>query len=163
MGMVVEKDNTHIVIKIEDVLKYLEDPEQTALEEMIAKIKRGRENDHKRPVNHYYVCNTDEPYAEVVHGVIMGGESVKNGTVSCSATNDNRFNNDNNPNKSNTKCNANYYVGAEELAKSLNCCTAAAYKFIREMNDELAREGYCVFSGRVPKSYVQKKYYGIDI
>lgn len=77
MAKVVEKDNTHIVIKREDVLKYLEEPEQVALEDMIAKIIQGRAKDQKPPVNHYYICNKDEPYAEVVHGIILGGEAVK--------------------------------------------------------------------------------------
>lgn len=72
-----EKVNTHIVIKKEDVLKYLEEPEQIALENMLLKISEGRAGDKKRPVNNYYICNTDEPYAEVVHGVIAGGEAGK--------------------------------------------------------------------------------------
>lgn len=73
-----KKVDTHIVIKIEDVLKYLEEPEQVALDNMIAKIMRGHSIDHKCPVNHYYICNKDEPYAEIVNGVIMGGEAAKN-------------------------------------------------------------------------------------
>lgn len=55
-----------------------------------------------------------------------------------------------------------YYIGSAELAKLLNCSTANAYKAIREMNDELAREGFRVFPGRIPKAYLQKKYYGLD-
>lgn len=75
MENVKEKIDTHIVIKKEDALKYLEEAEQVALEDMIAKIIQGRAEDHKSPVNQYYICNKDEPYAEVVHGVIMGGEA----------------------------------------------------------------------------------------
>lgn len=77
-----ERNDTHIVIKKEDVLKYLEEPEQIALEEMLYRISRSRTEDNKNPFNKYYVVNKDEPYAEVVHGVIMGGEAVKNGQVS---------------------------------------------------------------------------------
>ena len=73
-----EKVDTHIVIKTEDVLKYLEEPERVALDNMIGKIMRGRSIDHKCPANHYYICNKDEPYADTVKGVIMGGETVKN-------------------------------------------------------------------------------------
>ena len=76
-----ERNDTHIVIKKEDVLKYLEEPEQIALEEMLYRISRSRAEDNKNPFNKYYVVNKDEPYAEVVHGVIMGGEAVKNGQV----------------------------------------------------------------------------------
>ena len=38
---------------------------------------RGREEDGKKRLNSYYVVNKDEPYAEVVRGVIMGGEAAK--------------------------------------------------------------------------------------
>ena len=72
-----EKVNTHVVIKREDILKYLEEPEQIALEEMLNKITRSRAKDNKKPTNNYYVVNKDEPYAEVVHGIIIGGEAVK--------------------------------------------------------------------------------------
>lgn len=71
-----EKENTHVVIKREDILKYLEESEQIALEEMLNKIIRGRTKDNKKPINNYYVVNKDEPYAEVVHGIIIGGEAV---------------------------------------------------------------------------------------
>lgn len=56
-----------------------------------------------------------------------------------------------------------YYIGSAELAKLLNCSIANAYKAIREMNEELAREGFRVFPGRIPKAYLQKKYYGIHL
>lgn len=73
----IEKVDTHIVIKKDDALKYLEKPEQIALEEMLNKISNGRAKDRKKPVNHYYICNEDEPYADIVRGVILGGEGVK--------------------------------------------------------------------------------------
>lgn len=71
------KVNTHIVIKRADALKYLTEVEYQTLEEMQNTIIRGRAKDHKKPINNYYVCNTDEPYAEVVHGIIIGEEAVK--------------------------------------------------------------------------------------
>ena len=72
-----EKANTHIVIKKEDALKYLTEFEYQNLEQMLCTISKGRSEDGKRPFNSYYICNTDEPYAEVIHGVIIGGEAVK--------------------------------------------------------------------------------------
>jgi hypothetical protein len=71
------KVNTHIVIKREDALKYLSEVEYQTLEELQNTISRGREKDQKKPFNSYYVCNTDEPYAEMVRGVIIGGEYAK--------------------------------------------------------------------------------------
>lgn len=72
-----DKVNTHIVIKREDATKYLTVMEYKALEEIQNVIIRGRARDHKKPINNYYICNMDEPYAEVIHGVIIGGEAVK--------------------------------------------------------------------------------------
>ena len=72
-----KKENTHIVIKREDALKYLTEVEYQTLEEFMNIIIRGRAKDHKKPINNYYICNTDEPYAELVHGVIIGGETTK--------------------------------------------------------------------------------------
>ena len=71
------KINTHIVIKREDALKYLTEVEYKTLEELQNIIIRGRAKEHKKPINRYYICNTDEPYAEMVKGVIVGGEYVK--------------------------------------------------------------------------------------
>lgn len=67
---------SHIVIKHEDVLKYLSAQEQQQLDGMLETIATGREKDGKEPVNTYYICNTDEPYANFVYGVIMGGETA---------------------------------------------------------------------------------------
>lgn len=72
-----DKVNTHIVIKREDALKYLTEVECQALEKLQNTIARGRTKDNKKPINSYYVCNTDEPYAEMVRGVIVGGEYAK--------------------------------------------------------------------------------------
>ena len=70
-----DKVNTHIVIKREDALKYLTEVEYQTLEEFMNTIIRGRAKDHKKPINNYYICNTDEPYAEVIKSVIMLGET----------------------------------------------------------------------------------------
>ncbi len=88
MSNIIEKENTHVVVKKEDIFKYLEEAEQIALKKMLNKIIRGRVKDHKKPSNNYYVVNKDEPYAEVVHGIIIGGESVKEG---CSREDENGF------------------------------------------------------------------------
>lgn len=81
MVKVTEKIDTHTVIKKEDILKYLEEPEQAAFEEILDKIVHGRADDGKTPVNHYYIVNKNEPYAEAVHKIILGGEAVKEESV----------------------------------------------------------------------------------
>ena len=72
-----DKVNTHIVIKREDVQRYLSEEEKQTLEKLLDVIAQGRSKNLFKPANNYYICNQDEPYAELVHGVIMYGESVK--------------------------------------------------------------------------------------
>lgn len=72
-----EKENTHIVIKKADALKYLTEVEYKTLEQLQNVIGRGRAEDGKRPINNYYVCNTDEEYASAVKDVILMGENGK--------------------------------------------------------------------------------------
>lgn len=54
-----------------------------------------------------------------------------------------------------------YYVTALELAQVLKISPASAYKAVANMNDELKRNGYQVFPGRVPLAYITQKYYGL--
>ena len=72
-----ERVNTHIVIKREDALKYLTEVEYQTLERLQTAIIAGRAKDRKKPVNNYYICNTDELYAEIVQRVILLGEQNK--------------------------------------------------------------------------------------
>ena len=72
-----ERVNTHIVIKREDALKYLTEVEYQTLERLQTAIIAGRAKDRKKPVNSYYICNTDEGYAEIVKNVILLGEQNK--------------------------------------------------------------------------------------
>ena len=51
---------------------------------------------------------------------------------------------------------------ATEVAEVLNVSKGKAYKIIRKLNDELASQGYIVISGRVPKAYWHKKFYGLS-
>ena len=37
---------------------------------------------YKPPINNYYIYNTDEPYAEVIRGIVMGDETVKANNLS---------------------------------------------------------------------------------
>ena len=66
-----EKKNMYIVIKRDDAKKYLSQEEIDALVNILGKISDGRMYDNKYHDNTYYVCNTDEPYADAVHKVII--------------------------------------------------------------------------------------------
>lgn len=78
MGVEVEiKTDTFTVIKNEDTMKYLTSTEQAHLAKMLHIIAASRLDAGKRPVNSYYVCNVDEPYADKVKEVILSGEAAK--------------------------------------------------------------------------------------
>lgn len=80
------KENMYVVIKREDALQYLTEIELQSLEHLLLTIEQSRASDGKKSFNKYYVCNVDEPYAQVVHGVIIGGEATKannNNTTYC--------------------------------------------------------------------------------
>lgn len=72
------RENTHLVLKVEDVYNYLEEPDIAILEILVNKINKGRRNDGKKE-NSYYVVNTDEPYAESIIDLIIREESTKQG------------------------------------------------------------------------------------
>ena len=44
---------------------------------MLVRIYDGRKSENKNPVNRYYICNLDEPYADEVFRVIKKGEEAK--------------------------------------------------------------------------------------
>lgn len=69
------KTNTHIVIKREDIFKYLTDEQIEYLDAILYTIEDCRKKDGKKPDNSYYICNTDEPYANEVLEVILKAES----------------------------------------------------------------------------------------
>lgn len=53
-----------------------------------------------------------------------------------------------------------YMVGAEEIATELGISKGHAYKLIRKMNQELAAQGYMIISGRLPRSFIETKFFG---
>lgn len=75
--MTIIKENTYIVMKKDDVEKYLSKDEIQSIDDILEKISDGRLEDNKHPCNTYYVCNMDEPYADAVQKVILGGEALK--------------------------------------------------------------------------------------
>jgi ribosomal protein S25 len=52
------------------------------------------------------------------------------------------------------------YLTASDVAAFMGVSVAMAYKIIRRLNEELAAMGYLVVSGRVSRSYFEKKIYG---
>lgn len=56
--------------------------------------------------------------------------------------------------------NNNYMVTAQDVVDILGVSKGHAYKIIRQLNRELEDSGYIVVSGKLPKAYWDKKFYG---
>lgn len=56
----------------------------------------------------------------------------------------------------------NSMMCAEEVATELSVSKGKAYKIIKAMNEELSKMGYIVISGKVPRAYWNKKFYGYE-
>lgn len=52
------------------------------------------------------------------------------------------------------------YVDAQEVSVALGISVGKAYKVIRELNNELKKQGYITISGKCSRAYFQEKYYG---
>ena len=55
-----------------------------------------------------------------------------------------------------------YMMGADDVAKELNCSKSHAYKIVKSMNRELASQGYITMAGRIPRAYWAKKMFGYE-
>lgn len=69
------RKGTHMVLKMDDIRKYLSDEQICELNNISQTIQNGREKDGKNKCNEYYICNVDEPYADEVLEVILKAES----------------------------------------------------------------------------------------
>lgn len=51
------------------------------------------------------------------------------------------------------------FYNAKQVAEMLDCSRATAYRTIDQLNQELEREGFYTFSGKVSKKYFRKRMY----
>jgi len=51
------------------------------------------------------------------------------------------------------------FIKAEEVARELGVSKPYAYKLIRQLNEELNKEGFITISGRVSRAYFREKIY----
>lgn len=49
---------------------------------------------------------------------------------------------------------------ADELVDTLDVSKGKAYQIIRQLNEELAEQGYIKIAGKCPRKYFEKRYYG---
>lgn len=54
------------------------------------------------------------------------------------------------------------YYSAEEIAVLLGVSVSHSYKIIRELNNELKKEGFIVISGKLPIKFFEQKYFGLN-
>ena len=54
----------------------------------------------------------------------------------------------------------NQYKKADELVDTLGVSKGKAYQIIRQLNDELIKQGYIKIAGKCPRKYFEKRYYG---
>ena len=65
------------VLKLDDLHKFLSPEEGGDLENIIHRVQEGRRAEGKKPCNSYVVVNEDEPYAEIVWGLIHAAEDAR--------------------------------------------------------------------------------------
>lgn len=51
-------------------------------------------------------------------------------------------------------------MGVEDVVNELGISKGHAYKVIRKLNDELEKSGFIVVAGKIPRAFLEKKFYG---
>nr|WP_294529536.1 DNA-binding protein [uncultured Blautia sp.] len=55
---------------------------------------------------------------------------------------------------------SNYMMCADDVANEIGVSKGHAYKLIRQLNEELEASGYLTVSGKIPRAFWEKKFYG---
>ena len=53
----------------------------------------------------------------------------------------------------------NYMMDVHDVMDVLGVKESKAYSILRELNKSLAKEGYIVLPGKIPRAYWEKKFY----
>ena len=51
---------------------------------------------------------------------------------------------------------------AKDIQELLGVSESSAYKYIRVMNEELSAKGFLTVRGKIPKAYVQERFFGVQ-
>ena len=54
------------------------------------------------------------------------------------------------------------FISVKEMLTALSVSESKAYSIARQLNKELAEQGYLVIPGRVSRKYFEERFYGID-
>lgn len=53
------------------------------------------------------------------------------------------------------------YYTAKDVQEMLGVSKSKSYQIIKSLNVELAKQGYIVTAGKIPKKFLAEKYYGM--
>lgn len=53
------------------------------------------------------------------------------------------------------------YYTAKDVQEILGVSKSKSYQIIKSLNAELAKQGYIVTAGKIPKKFLAEKYYGM--
>jgi predicted transcriptional regulator len=54
------------------------------------------------------------------------------------------------------------FLKVEDVMQILGISKSAAYKIMRQMNDELLKKGYVIIRGKVSRKYFEERFYGMN-
>ena len=54
------------------------------------------------------------------------------------------------------------FLKVEDIMEILGISKSAAYKLMRELNDEIVKKGYIAIRGRVNRKYFEERFYGMS-
>ena len=52
------------------------------------------------------------------------------------------------------------YIDAKEVSQLLGVSSSKAYQIIKQLNNDLKKDGYLTIAGKVSRAYFCKKWYG---
>ena len=55
----------------------------------------------------------------------------------------------------------NYMMTVDDVMEELGVKRSKAYSILKQLNDELAKEGYVAVRGKIPRPYWETKFYGL--
>ena len=58
--------------------------------------------------------------------------------------------------------NNKYLLSAKDVSEILGVSTSKAYNVIQGLNDELQDDGSFVIKGKIPRTYLEKRFFGLD-
>jgi DNA-binding transcriptional regulator GbsR (MarR family) len=54
------------------------------------------------------------------------------------------------------------FLKVDDVMQILGISKSAAYKIMRQMNDELLKKGYVIIRGKVSRKYFEERFYGMN-